>query len=239
MCFGIDRSTEPAPRAGAGVGAEEGSGSGKGRRGRVARRRQCACGLPAEKLDELAAGVRTLRQAMLAERRSEIDRLVAEAAARGEDAERAYWTMVYDHEMAPPATSRALLLEHRIVPVPPQDLVAAEDLHDELWTVIEGLAASGVFLLNSDHLPDRDLYCRLYYRILDEPARLMPPESEAAEFIDCLHPMDLEVGRAAHALVARNQAEAPQKRPPTGARGPVCTVALADRDRWLPVPAWG
>jgi exopolyphosphatase/guanosine-5'-triphosphate,3'-diphosphate pyrophosphatase len=87
-----------------------------------------------------------------------------------------------------------MLLEHRIVPVPPQDLVSDDDLHDELWTVIEALDASGVYLVNTEHMGDRDLYARLYYRILDEPTRCLPPDSEAAEYIDCLHPMDLNPG---------------------------------------------
>jgi len=204
------------------------------------RRRERAGGLPACKLDQLAAEMRRLREAMLAERKREVDRLVADAVARGEDGDRGHWTIVYDQEMAPPSTGRALILEHRIVPMPPQDLVDPDDLHDELWTVIEALAASGVYLVNTDHLADRDLYCRLYYRILDEPTRMMPPGSEAAEFIDCLHPMDIEVGRVAHALVRRNEAGGVEPADGAGAeRGPVCDAPMGDRDRWLPGPAWG
>lgn len=237
MCFGTEGSSEAAsPTKGARRGAEGGKGSGV----RVMRRRERAGGLPACKLDQLAAEMRGLREAMLAERKRQIDRLVADAVTRGEDGDRHSWTIVYDQEMAPPSTGRALLLEHRIVPMPPQDLVDPDDLHDELWTVIEALAASGVHLLNTDHLTDRDLYARLYYRILDEPTRLMPPESEAAEFIDCLHPMDIEVGRVALAVVRRNEAGPVARAEGVGSRrGPACGRALADRDRWLPVPAWG
>lgn len=235
MCFGIDGPSEAAPRA---QGARAGAAAGKGRR--AARRRKAAGGLPAAKLDQLAAEMRALRGAMLAERKRRIDELVADAAARGDDADRVHWSMVYDHELAPPSTGRALLLEQRIVPVPPQDLADAADLHDELWTVIEALAAASVFLTNTDHLADRDLYCRLYYRILDEPTRMMPPGSEAAEFIDCLHPMDIEVGRVAHALVRRNEAGGVEPADGAGAeRGPVCDAPMGDRDRWLPGPAWG
>ena len=236
MCFGTEGSSEAASPA---RGARPGAEGRKGSRARVARRRELAGGLPPAKLDQLSAEMRRLREAMLAERKREADRLVADAVARGEDGDRGHWTIVYDQEMAPPSTGRALILEHRIVPMPPQDLVDPDDLHDELWTVIEALAASGVYLVNTDHLADRDLYCRLYYRILDEPTRLMPPEAEAAEFIDCLHPLDIEVGRTALAVVRRNEAGPVVRAEGAGLRrGPGCGRALADRDRWLPVPAW-
>ncbi|MFM8872735.1 MAG: hypothetical protein ACKOJI_05170 [Phycisphaerales bacterium] len=159
-----------------------------------------------------------------------------ERVGRVED--RFHWTLVYDLEMAPVTTGRALLLEHRIVPVPPQDLDSADALHDELWTVIEALAASGVFLLNTDHLDDRDLYGRLYYRILDEPTRALPPESEASEFIDCLHPLDIESGGLGRRLADRIAAG--EHQPPSmraaGVRGPAYRRAPAERDRWLPRP---
>jgi hypothetical protein len=141
-------------------------------------------------------------------------------------------------EMAPSTTGRAMLLEHHIVPVPPQDLAADEDLHDELWTVVEALAASGVFILNSDHLCDRDLYARLYYRILDEPTRCLPPESEASEFIDCLHPMDLDEYGMGKQLFDRQQRghEPEESVRSAGIRGPFNPRSLADRDRWMPRP---
>jgi hypothetical protein len=129
-------------------------------------------------------------------------------------------------------------LEHRVVPVPPQDLVSDDDLHDELWTVIEALDASGVYLVNTEHMADRDLYARLYYRILDEPTRCLPPDSEAAEYIDCLHPMDLNPGSMGSRMFERMEkrgAPKPVARE-DGTRGPVCRNALCDRDRWLPRP---
>jgi hypothetical protein len=95
-----------------------------------------------------------------------------------------------------------------------------------------------VFLLNTDHLDDRDLYGRLYYRILDEPTRALPPESEASEFIDCLHPLDIESGGLGRRLADRIAAG--EHQPPSmraaGVRGPAFRRAPADRDRWLPRP---
>lgn len=147
-----------------------------------------------------------------------------------------YWTMVYDLEHAPTVTGRARLLEHGIIPVPPQELTDPTSLHDELWTVIEALSMVGIFLFNTNHLTDSDLYARLYYRILDEPTRLMPPAAEAAEFIDCLHPLDLDypLGKL---LLACAAAPSFQQNPPNK-RGPVCSTpgVLQSRDSTLPAP---
>lgn len=228
MCYGTG-----GPSGGMGSRAAAAPGA------RIARRRAVDCTLEEERLERFAREVRASREAHLEERERRIDAMVRQARASGGTEDRLHWTLVYDFEFAPPTTGRAMLLEHRIVPIPPQDLAEGAELHDELWTVIEGLAASGVFLLRTDHLPDRDLYGRLYYRILDEPTRCLPPGSEASEFIDCLHPMDLESGRLGKLLVARDGDGGPSEgamRAP-GVRGPAFAAALADRDRWMPRPA--
>lgn len=220
-----------------------GSGSGAGARAAaapsVARRRKVDCTLDDERLDRLAREALAMRAAHLEERERRIDAMVRQAQASGGPCDRLHWSLVYDCEVAPPTSGRAMLLEHRIVPIPPQDLADGPELHDELWTVVEALAASGVFLLRTDHLPDRDLYGRLYYRILDEPTRCLPPGSEASEFIDCLHPMDLESGRLGRRLVERDGAgwSADDGLRAPGVRGPAFGAALADRDRWMPRPA--
>jgi hypothetical protein len=209
-----------------------------GSEARVARRRRFVGGIARDRLDAMAEEVIGTRRRMHADRARRIDELVAKARASGGIEDRFHWTLVYDLEMAPLTTGRALLLEHRIVPVPPQDLEAPDALHDELWTVVEALAACGVFLVNTDHLDDRDLYGRLYYRILDEPTRALPPESEASEFIDCLHPLDVESGglgrNLADRLTAGDRPASPMHGP--GIRGPAFRRAPADRDRWLPRP---
>jgi len=168
------------------------------------------------------------------ERAARIKSLVASAPSHNKD--EFYWTMIYDLEEAPTMTARSMLLEHGIIPVPPQELVTTADTHDELWTIIEGLSKCGVFLVNTGHLCDRDLYARLYYRILDEQCRAMPPSSEAAEYVDCLHPMDLEypIGEKMPQLTS-----APVCKPAgTYARGPQFNVIgiICDRDDYLPRP---
>ena len=237
---------------GTGGAADVGSAHGASRRGGagedvdaatpdadvVRRRRPFVSGIPTAALESMAREVTRANTAHLAERTRRIDELVASAVKRGDIADRFHWTLVYDLEEAPATTGRAMLLEHRIVPVPPQDLVSDDDLHDELWTVIEALDASGVYLVNTEHMGDRDLYARLYYRILDEPTRCLPPDSEAAEYIDCLHPMDLNPGSMGSRMFERMEkrgAPEPVARE-DGARGPICRTGLCDRDRWLPRP---
>jgi len=233
MCYGVDGSAGVS-----GVSGMHGQRKAAGTKCCVRRRRAIQGGLGAVRLAQLAREARDSRAAQMAERTVRIDELVADAVSSGGETDRFYWTLVYDMEMAPSTTGRAMLLEHQIVPVPPQDLASDEDLHDELWTVVEALAASGVFILNSDHLCDRDLYARLYYRILDEPTRCLPPESEASEFIDCLHPMDLDEHGMGQRLYDREQSgrEVDESVRGPGIRGPFNPRSLADRDRWMPRP---
>ena len=168
----------------------------------------------------------------IAERKRAISRLVAEAPA--DQKEIFHWTLVYDLEQAPLVTSRELLLTQGIIPCPPQELITDLDVHDELWTVVEAMAKTGIFLLNTDHMCDRDLYARLYFRILDEQTRGLPPASEACEYIDCLHPLDMD-----HPLGKQMLNRKEPSRPNDYCRGPVCPLpgSLADRDRYLPRPS--
>lgn len=242
MCYGTGGTADVESARGAsrrgGAGDDGDAAAGDGDADVVRRRRPFVSGIPEAALESMAREVTRANAAHLAERTRRIDELVASAVERGDTADRFHWTLVYDLEEAPATTGRAMLLAHRIVPVPPQDLVSDEDLHDELWTVIEALDASGVYLVNTEHMGDRDLYARLYYRILDEPTRCLPPDSEAAEYIDCLHPMDLNPGSMGSRMFERMEkrgASEPVARE-GGTRGPICRTGLCDRDRWLPRP---
>ena len=184
---------------------------------------------PIERLQEDA---RHNRNHFTSLRKSKIAELVKSASP--DDRDEFYWTMIYDLEMAPSTTGREQILEFGIVPTPPQELSNYVDLHDELWTVIEALSRCGIYLINTDHLNDTDLYARLYYKILDEPCKMMPPEAECAEYIECLHPMDMSFPRA-HLLSARGTV-APSMQNNPYQRSPVCQqmTGLVDRDRYLP-----
>ncbi len=177
------------------------------------------------------------RTERLAERARRIDELAAKAVAEGQDSDRAYWTMVYDFEMAPSTNGRTMLLVQGIVPVPPQDLVDDAEVHEALWTVVEALAASGVHLLNTDHLTDRQLYARLYCRILDESTHCLPPGGNACEYIDVLHASDIAAGGVGARLDRLLQdGRHPCGEIVAGCRAPVQLAAICDRDRFLPRP---
>jgi hypothetical protein len=169
------------------------------------------------------------------ERKQKIKDLVSSASPDNRDV--FFWTMQYDLEHAPLVTARTLILEQGIIPVPLQELFTEDAVHDELWTVIEAMSKCGLFLLNTNHMTDRDLYARLYYKILDEQCRAIPPESEAAEFIDCLHPLDLEHPLGSKMPIINTM---PSLSPPVGeyVRGPKFTNLgmLCNRDDYLPRP---
>jgi hypothetical protein len=180
---------------------------------------------------DLQAEALNTRKQFVAERKTKIAELVKSASP--EDKDEFYWTMIYDLEMAPKTTGRAQLLESGIVPVPPQELFTPADLHDELWTIIEALSKAGIYLINTDHLNDIDLYSRLYYRILDEPCQMLPPDSECVEYIDVLHPMDTDFPLG-QAMVKRGSAIC---NPCVSyKRGPICNLPgmLSSRDIYLP-----
>lgn len=186
------------------------------------------------RIDKIRQHAIEMREEHFSTRQRRIDDMMRSDQSK----DRFYWTLVYDMEHAPNVTGRQRLLESGIIPVPPYELLNDADLHDELWTVIEGLSICGIYLINTGHMPDRDLYCRLYYRILDEQTRLMPPSSEACEYIDCLHPLDMD-----HPIGKKYADKIGEGLPPpldtTYKRGPryVEIGSINQRDTFLPRPS--
>lgn len=123
------------------------------------------------------------RQRLRQARDAAIERLAAEGAARGELRDRAYWSLVYDLELAPVTTNRRQL-EELGVPLPSAESLDDAALAEALWRVIEGLAEVYTFLVNTDHLTDRELYSRLVGQILDEPLHEIVEGSGGQEYID-------------------------------------------------------
>ena len=181
---------------------------------------------------QLQVEARKSREEFHVSRKDRIAELVKSASPDNND--EFYWTMIYDLEMAPETTGRAQLLEFGIIPAPPQELFTPSDLHDELWTVLEALSKCGIYFINTDHLNDANLYARLYYRILDEPCKMMPSESACVEYIDVLHPMDL-----AHPIGQSMERRKEIKYPKTYKRSAICSLpgVLSTRDKYLPRPA--
>lgn len=68
----------------------------------------------------------------------------------------------------------------------PPDELDDTQLSAKLWDVIHALAVHRVFLHNTDHLSDRELYAYLWEDELREPMVLMPENSAYSCHIDIL-----------------------------------------------------
>ncbi|MBL9149580.1 MAG: hypothetical protein JNM94_12895 [Phycisphaerae bacterium] len=112
-----------------------------------------------------------------------IAKLQDDARGRGQPAERAFWSMVYDFELAPMTTNRRQL-EALGVEVPPAASLADDEIAIKLREIVEMLGRLHIYLLHTNHLSDRRLYERLEREILNEEVRDLPPDGNAREFID-------------------------------------------------------
>lgn len=74
-------------------------------------------------------------------------------------------------------------LKERGVRVASPDEVPDARLADELWRLIEGLAAIHVYVENTDHMNDRELYVTLYDEILNEVMFMSPDDPDGATHI--------------------------------------------------------
>jgi hypothetical protein len=117
------------------------------------------------------------------ERDEAIDRLAASGLERGSTVDRSFWAMVYDFEHAPTTTNLKQLNEIG-VQVPPSGSLADDELVIQLWEVIRGLGRLHVYLTNTNHLTDRQLYERLESEVLVEEIRDVAAADGVQEWID-------------------------------------------------------
>jgi hypothetical protein len=109
-----------------------------------------------------------------------IERLKAQAAAAADgrmvvfesegltpDAREQFWRHVVDFETAATTNLARELIAIGVVLPEPDDLDDVA-LHEALWRVIDGLARLRVFLDQTDHLSDRQLYTQLVRELLPE-----------------------------------------------------------------------
>lgn len=101
------------------------------------------------------------------------------------DAEEAFWKQVVDYEEAP-WTTHFCQLQSAGVSLPPPNSLNDQELSAKLWEVIHKLALLRVFISETDHLGDRDLYTLLWTDCLREETKLLPPASNAACHIQML-----------------------------------------------------
>lgn len=97
--------------------------------------------------------------------------------------ELAFLEQVYAMESQPTITYAHQLIE-RGVTLPPPDELSDKDLHDKVWDVIHTLAGLRVFLENTNHLTDRELYVELWTNTLNEFTWDMSDAMNGAMHID-------------------------------------------------------
>ncbi|MDZ4828702.1 MAG: hypothetical protein SGJ09_00710 [Phycisphaerae bacterium] len=164
-----------------------------------------------------------------------IERLRDEAKSRGQMADRAFWSMIYDFEMAPMTTNRRQLGEIGVEVTASEEL-ADDELAIKLREIVDALGRLSIYLLHTDHLSDRVLYQRLERDILDEEVRDLPADGVAREFIDLCMPETDEDWATYRELY--------EFRPEDGVRAASAAGELPgaprrppfDRDRTLPKP---
>lgn len=101
------------------------------------------------------------------------------------EVEEAFWNQVVEYEEAP-WTTNFQQLENAGVSLPPPDSLNDEQLMAKLWEVIQKLALLHVFIEQTDHLSDRELYTHLWTNSLREETKALPMAANSAWHIQPL-----------------------------------------------------
>lgn len=99
--------------------------------------------------------------------------------------EETFWKQVVDYEEAP-WTIQFQQLENAGVSLPAPDSLNDEKLTAKLWEVIQKLALLHVFIEETDHLSDRELYTHLWTDSLREETKGLPLGANSAYHIQML-----------------------------------------------------
>ena len=102
-----------------------------------------------------------------------------------EEVEEGFWKYVVDYEEAP-WTTHFQQLESAGVSLPAPDSLKDEELTAKLWDLIQKLALLHVFIEQTDHLSDRELYTHLLTVSLREETKALPLAANSAYHIQML-----------------------------------------------------
>jgi hypothetical protein len=114
---------------------------------------------------------------------SSVEALVLESEEFSPEARAQFWMSVAAYEQAP-STTHFQLLEESGIELPSPQSMDDERLATKLWEVIEGLARLRIFLSQTDHLSDRELYELLWRDVLRETIKDLPLGATSAWHID-------------------------------------------------------
>jgi hypothetical protein len=186
------------------------------------------------------------REKRIAELKRQAEELVGGKMVEGEmedtppEVAEQFWEQVVAYEKAP-WTTNFKQLEESGVQLPAPETLGDEQLTKKLWEVIRALALLRVFLDETDHLSDRELYTELWTDMLREEVKAMPPDPDGAYHLSPLggcSEEDIQLQMKYYAddeWRQRFQEEFPDFVMPDPEDPPY------DRDRFLPQPdhGWG
>lgn len=123
------------------------------------------------------------------------------------------------------------------VELPPPEALGDADLPAKLHDIFEGLARNRVYVANTNHLRDRELYEHLYHDSLREDVPDLPPTPGGAHVLDLVGSGSEEDSQAYLRYYADDEARARAAEQYPDEPVPPREPCPADRDRTLPRPA--
>lgn len=148
-----------------------------------------------------------------------------------------FWRRVVAAETAP-TTDLVTELKAIGVELPEPDGLDDETLHQALWTVIHALATLHVYLDQTDHLSDRELYTKLLRETLPEEMDALDGGDNSAWHIDILGGWSLEDVALFLKYYATEEQRDHWRRDSPDLEMPEHEDPPYDRDRDLPQPSW-
>jgi len=154
------------------------------------------------------------------------------------EVEEEFWQHVVDYEEAP-WTTNFRQLENAGVSLPPPDSLKDEELAAKLQEVIQKLALLHVFIEQTDHLSDRELYTHLWTDSLREETPALPLIANSAYHIQLLGSGSEEDTRLYLKYYADDTWRRQWQKDFPGDPIPAHEDPPYDRDRLLPSPDYG